>query len=553
MRFQVLQGVNLKNDRTTVTGYFDAKPTKEFFEMVNNLHEVFMYSYDLDEQANTVEVQTKLPHFWREAMKGINLYITEAQDKEATKNYILQLIKMTIGNMSAIPTVAATIKKNLELTQYYYKDGLHTDYDESTWNKYHVIGCGTESEIFKLSASSQDSKDGLMIQRDKTRTNQLINRLQLPIAKWDIIDSEEDLIKLLDDYTYPVVIKPGGLTRGNGVVTNIFDEKQALDAYKYAYDIVNSKARSKYARKIIIQEQVIGNDYRLMVFDGKMQIATLRTPANVTGNGKSTLKELIEETNKDPRRDTMSPLHTLKPIKFDEMLDQYLNEQGLTLDYVPKQDEVVYVRKIASMSMGGMTEDVTDKVHPQIRNYVESLPASAHAYLLGIDILCEDISKPLTEQKGSFIEMNSMPELYLNAFPTTGKQYPEIGEKFIEGLLKGKEMTRKYVVIGGSTQSVLDDFNNHKDNKIGVYSNNTIYINGEKMNDNLVNWEAIEALKINASLNTIILHYETLNEATQIGLGFDVIDELYINDKLSKDVKARIKELKKKGLIKKVK
>ena len=100
----------------------------------------------------------------------------------------------------------------------------------------------------------------------------------------------------------------------------------------------------------MIQEQVYGEDYRLLVINGKPQIATKRIPAFVTGDGSKSIKELIEQENSDPRRDIKNPAHILKPIKIDEPLIKYLTQQNLTLDSIPEKGQRVYVRKVASMS-----------------------------------------------------------------------------------------------------------------------------------------------------------------------------------------------------------
>ena len=98
----------------------------------------------------------------------------------------------------------------------------------------------------------------------------------------------------------------------------------------------------------MIQEQVQGSedgsDYRLLVIDGKLKVCTRRIPAFVIGDSKSNIKELIDELNKDPRRNVSDPSHILKPIVFDEPLDSFLAKQNLTLESVPNKDSKIYVR-----------------------------------------------------------------------------------------------------------------------------------------------------------------------------------------------------------------
>ena len=95
----------------------------------------------------------------------------------------------------------------------------------------------------------------------------------------------------------------------------------------------------------MIQEQVQGENYRLLVIDGKLEIATKRIPAFVIGDEQKNIKQLIEETNNDPRRDTTNPAHTLKPIIIDKPLEECLKEQKLSLKDTPEKNEKIYVRK----------------------------------------------------------------------------------------------------------------------------------------------------------------------------------------------------------------
>jgi hypothetical protein len=307
----------------------------------------------------------------------------------------------------------------------------------------------------------------------------------------------------------------------------------------------------------MIQEQVSGEDYRVLVIDGKFRIATKRIPAFIIGDGIRNIRELIEETNKDKRRDISNPTHTLKPITIDAILVDYLVEQGMDLNTIPNKDERVQVRKPASMSLGGITEDFTDKVHPQIKYICETLAQSIHAYTLGVDVICEDISKPLTGTNGSIIEMNTMPEGYLNTFPVIGKQYPETGAVYVKGLLE-KLPEVKHIIISSNKYQVSNakehqDFlenncsvvvnhekeiktiedilavvrnkaNLGEDAKIGVYQNGEIYINDVLINTNMKTQDATEALKINASLDVIVFSYPELKEVEEHGYGFDNVD-----------------------------
>ncbi|MBI2356660.1 hypothetical protein HYV12_01200 [Candidatus Dojkabacteria bacterium] len=534
MKTQVLQGANLINTVTTVNITLDTTPKTEFIEEIQKIHPLFLDEFMVE--GKTISIQTKLPHLWKEAAVALNNYSNGEWSYDLTKSFLYEtLIKKQILSMSTIPILRAAHELGYETTQYFIEEGFTPEGVLKKYNRYYAIGVGQETETMISIASSGDSNLAKMIQEDKWLTNIMLDRLKLPIAKWELIPSKDSLKELHEKYRKPYVIKPVGLTGGHGVTTNIESLDQAKSAYDVANKSIESKERKDWQKKIMIQEQVSGEDYRLLVINGVLEIVTKRIPAFVVGNGSSTIEELIVETNKDPRRDTSLPTHILKPIVIDDQLKSFLKEQDLNLKHIPKADEKVYVRKVASMSQGGITEDFTDQVSKQIRYIVESLAKSLHAYALGVDIICQDISKPLTMENGSIIECNTMPESYLNAFPVIGKQYPNIGKIVVEGLIGKKPKTKKYVYIGKNMkkfETFLALNTDESEDRVGIYRNGEVIINNEVINRSVETWRAIEALKLNSSLSVIVLHYLSFDEVEEYGLGFDYTDAVVIEKEL---------------------
>lgn len=552
MKITVLQGLNLENPGTTIKIELDSPTSTKILEKIKSFHPVFMDEYKID--GKTITIHSKLSHLWIEIGKALNSFSKKDWSEEYTEKYILEeVIKKQILSMSSIPILYEAMQQKLEITQYYVQEGLVSGFGENKYNRYYVLGSGVESNISISIASSKDANIAKQTQEDKWLTNTVIDRLKLPTAKWQLLESKDEIEEVWDKYKKPVVIKPTGLTGGNGVVTNINTIQQAFDAFAVADNMIKAKERSSWQTKIMIQEQAEGKDYRILIIDGKFAIATKRIPANVIGDGAKNIKELINETNKDPRRDKSLPTHILKPIEIDDQLITFLNEQGLDIDYVPKKDQQIFVRKVASMSKGGITEDFTDKVHPQIKLICESLASSIHAYVLGVDVLCKDISQPLTPENGIIIECNTMPEAYLNAFPIIGKQYPHIGKMYLSGLI-GKDRTKRVVYVGGSTQDVFTHLKTivEQTETIGLYSQNNIYINQELITSNVETRKAVEALKINASLTTIALHYQNIKEIEEHGLGFEEIDLVVLEKNVDEKVEKTVRGYKNLGLIFKV-
>ncbi len=563
MKLEILQGLNYISRFSVVKIECDTNPDTRILDLLKSYHSIFFEKYTVD--GNTLIIETNLPRLWEECAEKINKISIGKLNYEDGKDFILEkIVKGQIYSMSTIPILESAFKMGLEVNQFLLNTGLELSENgnPSQWNRYYRIGSGRMSGITTSSGSSKDPIVAKKVQRDKKITNTLVSTMELIQAKWDVIISVEDLKQKFEQYPKPVVIKPTGLTQGHGVTTNIFDLDHAKRAYYYAVKIVNNKNRAEWQKQIMIQQQVKGDDYRLLIINGKLEIATKRVPAFVTGDGKSTIKELIDETNKDPRRDMQNPVHTLKPIVFDEPLDEFLAEQKLSLDYVPKVDDIVKVRKVASMSQGGITEDFTEEVHPQIKYLAESLASSIHANVVGIDVICLDISKPLTLDNGSFIEMNTMPETYLNAFPVIGKEYPDIGEKIIKGVLKDCEPINKVVVVGGNIEKVnkyLENSGYYKDgNYTGLLFNNEIFVNKEKVSSEIDSKiHAFQAIKSNALLSNIVIHFNDFSDVEKYGFGFDnynllvwLKDESQEISSINNNIPEYIKELIAKKLIK---
>ncbi len=534
MKVTVLQGINLESPITKIKFTCERDPKSDIIEMVKGFHPVFLEDYTIS--GKDVEIRSKLPKLWKEIAVAIDNEAKGDWTMEFAQRYVKEIIlTKQIKSMSTIPILQAAHNMGLETILTFVDEGIK----EEAVNRYYTIGVGHESATTLSVGSTKDTSIGRTIQRDKILTNILIERLNLPIAKWAKITSEDHLKELFDSFNKPVVIKPTGLVGGKGVSTKIETKEQAVKAYKFAKDTVDSKPRNEWQKSIMMQEQVEGEDYRILVINGKMEIATKRIPAFVTGDGLSTVQELIEKENNDPKRDVSNPAHILKPIQIDDPLKDLLKEQGKNLTYTASKGEVIPLRKEASMSRGGITKDFTDKVNPQIRYIVETLAETLKIYVLGVDIICKDISKPLTNDNGSIIECNMMPEAFLNFFPVIGKQYPQAGETIVKGLVNTENPTKKLVFLGGELNKINSilkmQLETYKTEKIGTYSNGSTFINEVKIAANSPTAKAVEALKLNGSVTTIALHYETRKEIEENGLGFDSIDKIIIDSKFAQE------------------
>ena len=560
---KTVQGINLESETSIVKISLEGNnigDITELIEKVASFHKIFIYEYTISPTLLTIT--SKLPFLWRDASEVLNkLSKQEITIKEADLYIVEILIKKRLKSMSTISLLDACAKKNIEITPSIIEqtDPLKADEDiETGSNRYYTLGCGKGSHITCSASSTKDAHIAQKIQRDKWATNIFIQRMQLPLPKWDLVNSKSHLEDIWSSYKKPVVIKPTGLTAGKGVSVGISTLERAKEAFDDAKSQVDNKIRNSWQKKIMIQEQVEGEDYRLLVIGGRLQVATKRIPAFVVGDGKSNIKELIEKENSDPRRDTRNPAHILKPIKIDKPLIQYLKDQNLTLDSVPQKEERVPVRKVASMSQGGITQDFSDDVSKEIKATVESIASSMHSFTLGVDVMCKDISKPLTRENGAILEVNTMPEMYLNLYPVLGERRDYVADIYIDELLK-ENTCKRFVVIGQNKDDIATILRKKsiikKDQNIGEIMDNRYIIDGMQIISELDKWRAISAIKCNSLLDAIIIHHRDWNDVKEYGLGFDYIDSLFITKEMSNDKEEMkiMKRYKRKKLINNIK
>lgn len=544
---QTIQGLNLESQYTTVKIKLEGKnigDVTKILDKIASFHSIFIKEYTISE--TELNIRSKLPHIWRESESTFKQLVKGDIKYEKAEEFVIEeVIGSRIKSMSTIPILEAAHELNIETTPVLddiLLKGLEEGY-RKMFNRYYVIGSGKGNQITGSISSSKDAYLAQNIQRDKWSSNVLIQRLNLPIPKWQMIANVSDLEECWSSYQKPVVVKPAGLTGGHGVVVGVKTIEEAKKAFKFAKAATEAKERSEWQKKIMIQEQVSGEDYRLLVIDGKLEIATKRIPAFTIADGRRTIQELIEDVNADPRRDTTNPAHILKPIIIDQPLIQLLKEQGYTLKSIPKEETKIQLRKVASMSQGGITEDFTDCVGKEIKDIVETIAQSIHAFTLGVDVMCKDISKPLTKENGGILEINTMPESYLNFYPVLGTQRGYVAKTYIKALLR--ENNSKVFVVVGQPKDDLPTLLRKRNafgssvigqnEDIGEIKDNEYLINGLEINPVSEHWKAVDALKLNSSLDVMILHHRNWSDVAEHGLGFDHIDTLYITKDMSID------------------
>jgi cyanophycin synthetase len=234
----------------------------------------------------------------------------------------------------------------------------------------------------------------------------------------------EEAIAAFHEFGAPVVVKPLDGNQGRGVSLNLASAEQVAEAFAVARE---------HSEQVIVETVLTGRDYRVLIIGGRFRAASEKTPANVIGDGRHTIEQLIEIANRDPRRsqDHSKPLSC---IEVDAVMKAYLRNRGRSLDSIPAGGEAVLLREGANLSTGGEAADVTEGVHPENARLFERAARIIGLDVCGLDLVMPDIAKPFSDPQnatGGIIEVNAAPGIRMHCYPSRGTPR-DVGADIVE-------------------------------------------------------------------------------------------------------------------------
>ena len=272
------------------------------------------------------------------------------------------------------------------------------------------LGYGKNQVRFRATMTEKTSCIAVDIASNKDETKRMLQEQAIPVAKGITISSVAGVDDAIRKVGFPLVFKPLDGNHGRGISINIRTKEDAIAAYEHA---------AKISRRVIVEKFVTGYDFRVLVIDNKMVAAALRDPAHVKGDGHSTIQQLIDLENTDPRRG-YGHEKVLTLISVDRDTLDLLDKKGYTLETVPAKGEKVFVKSTANLSTGGTSVDVTDHVHPQNVFICERISKIIGLDICGIDIMAQNLSEPLTDSGGVILEVNAAPGFRMHIAPSEG-------------------------------------------------------------------------------------------------------------------------------------
>lgn len=273
------------------------------------------------------------------------------------------------------------------------------------------FGQGSRQKRIRASITGQTSQIAIDIAGDKSLTKQLLAEAGLPVPRGNVVQTEDAAVSEARRLRWPVVIKPIDGNHGRGVTTDIANEAEARAAFRRALH---------HGRRVIVEQQVPGNDHRILVVGGKVVAVAERVPAQVRGDGFHSIQQLIDDLNADPRRGA-GHANMLTLIEPDDAMLELLAKAGKTLRSIPMAGEFVRLRDTANLSTGGIAIDRTEEIHPYNIAIAEQAAAVVGLDVCGIDFLTPDIARPVRETGGGIVEVNAAPGFRMHLEPSVGQ------------------------------------------------------------------------------------------------------------------------------------
>jgi cyanophycin synthetase len=298
-----------------------------------------------------------------------------------------------------------------------------------------MLGQGRQQQLFRATVVGTTSNIGVESAACKWHTKKVLGGAGIPVPRGEKVYDLEDFDAAVEKVGYPLVVKPIDGNHGRGITANIRTFADARKAYK---------AASQVSDTVIVERYVTGDDYRFLLVDYKLVAVAKRTPAKITGNGLSTVRDLIEEANRDPRRGEGHE-KVLTKITIDRQSKILMKEAGVTLDTVLPMGKDLMLKRTANLSTGGTSTDVTDLIHPDNKFMAERIARLMKLDVCGIDVMAHDLTVPMTEENGAIIEVNAGPGFRMHTHPSEGQ--PRNVAKAVVDMLFPNESSGRIPVV----------------------------------------------------------------------------------------------------------
>ncbi len=337
------------------------------------------------------------------------------------------------------------------------------------------LGWGSRQRRIQAAEVDRTGSIAEAIAQDKDLAKRLLHAAGVPVPLGRPVSDLEDAWAAALDIGLPVVVKPQDGNQGKGVTVGITERAHFDIAYQ---------AATEYGT-VMVEKYLPGHDFRLLVVGNRLVAAARRDPPLVIGDGRQSVRQLVAEVNRDPRRGAGHGT-SLTRIRIDAIAVARLAAQQLTPESVPARGQRVVLRNNANLSTGGTATDVTDSVHPEVAARAIEAAQTVGLDICGVDVVCETVVKPLEEQNGGIVEVNAAPGLRMHISPSFGKGR-DVGKAVIDHMYPdgGNGRIPVIAVTGTNGKTTTVRLTAHllkaRGLRVGMTNTDGVYVNGRQI------------------------------------------------------------------------
>jgi cyanophycin synthetase len=385
------------------------------------------------------------------------------------------------------------------------------------------LGYGKYGKMIEATINSDTSGVAVDIACDKLLTKELLFNQRLPVARGGKVQNSLDLLLKAESIGYPVVLKPRYGNQGKGVFVNIKNEKELLNAYNLLI---------KNYSDLMIERYIKGRDFRVCIVDGEVIAVAERIPPYIIGDGKSTVRRLVQLLNKDERRGKGHE-KPLTKVKIDEALMEHIRKYGYDINSIIPKNEKLTLRENANLSTGGTAVDYTGTICEENIDICKRAAKAIGLNICGIDLCCMDISIPV-EKDGAIIEINAAPGIRMHHYPFEGASRNVAGA-IVDMMFKDIPSSIPLIAVTGTngkttTTRLIGHVLELCGHNVGMTTTGGIYINNKCIdNGDTTGYSSAMTILLNREVDAAVLETARGGIIRQ-GLAYDAADVAVITN-----------------------
>jgi cyanophycin synthetase len=338
------------------------------------------------------------------------------------------------------------------------------------------LGWGARRKLIRASITGETSHIAVEAAGNKALTKTMLSAVGVPVPRGSVVRTVEEALDHASRIKGPVVLKPLDGNHGRGVSLGLESPEQVRWGFGQAV---------KHSRRVIVEEQYVGRDYRILVIGGKVVAVAERVPARVLGDGRSTVAQLIESVNRDQRRGVGHEAVMTRIVVDGQLIDR-LQRAGLDLQSVPANGEIVTLRATANLSTGGTAIDRTDEIHPDNASIARRAALTVGLDVAGIDFMAPDITRSVRDTGGGVVEVNAAPGFRMHLEPSEG-QSRDVAKAVVAQLFpRGARSRIPIVAVTGTNGKstvcrMVGKIGREMGRTVGLTNTSGVYIDDERV------------------------------------------------------------------------